>query len=230
MCYRVSTPKKADLKKQLGKDITIKDYRPHYHAAGFSHPELPVMISSEPGAVQAVTWGFTPENFSQDEAVKFFKSAYSLNAKAESIFTQPLYKGAAVAGKRCLIFVDGFFEWKHEQKAGKVDKVPHYIQMPNHKPFAFGGLWAERDGELTCNILTTPANELMATIHNSKKRMPFILPEDNWELWLDKKAEPAEVKKIIHKYPEGFLEAHEISRKITTKGAETDVPEIQEAI
>lgn len=225
MCYHVSTPSKAVLKKYLGEGITIDDYQPHYHSTGFKHEALPAILSIQPNKVLAVTWGFTPEQMDDAEATRFFKGAYSLNAKAETIFTQPLYKYAA-AYKRCITIVDGFFEWKHEGE----EKIPHYIQMPDHKPFALAGLWADRGGELTLNILTTPANELMASIHNTKKRMPFILPEDHWELWLDTSANEADVKKIIHKFPEGLLDAHEISRMITQKGVDSDVPDVQEKI
>ncbi len=229
MCYRASTPNKKALAELLGREVWVNDYKAHYHTSGFDHPDLPVMLSSDQKSVQPVIWGFVPENSTNEDAVKFFKSAYSLNAKAETIFTVPMYRNVA-PHKRCLIFVDGFFEWKHTGSGKIMDKVPYYIQMPDHKPFALGGLWSERDGEKHCNILTTVANELMTTIHNSKKRMPFIVPEVAWETWLNINATIDAVQQIIHPFPEGYLEAHEISRMITKKGVEKDVAAVQEAV
>ncbi len=37
---------------------------------------------------------------------------------------------------------------------------------------------------LTYTILTTEANELMAEIHNNKKRMPVVLNNEHHALWL----------------------------------------------
>jgi putative SOS response-associated peptidase YedK len=39
-------------------------------------------------------------------------------------------------------------------------------------------------------MITTEANELMAEIHNTKKRMPLILSPDNEKLWLDASISP----------------------------------------
>ena len=53
-----------------------------------------------------------------------------------------------------------------------------------------GGIWSEwtdkTTGEIikSYSIVTTEANELMAEIHNNKKRMPVILEPDQEENWL----------------------------------------------
>ena len=151
----------------------------------------------------------------------------TLNARSETLFTTPMYRSAA--SNRCLVFVDGFFVWKHEGK----EKLPHYIQMPEHGVFTLGGIytkWRDKEGgELTtCSIITTPANELMTTIHNSKKRMPLILPKNAWSAWLDPKAKREHIEHLMRSYPEGALEAREISKLITTRGVETNVPEVQQ--
>ena len=45
----------------------------------------------------------------------------------------------------------------------------------------------KQTGELlkTYTIITTEANELMSEIHNSQKRMPFILIKENEFEWLN---------------------------------------------
>lgn len=232
MCYHVSTPKKKDLKKILNADpIVIDDYESHYHITGFAHPQLPALLQKDPGRVQNAVWGFIPAWAKPEQTKELMVK--TLNARAETIFSTPMFRNAA-PGHRCLIFVDGFFEWKHEKVAGKLQKVPHYIQMPDHKPFALGGLyshWIDKteSGEVitTCSIVTTEANELMATIHNSKKRMPLVLDERDWGRWLDPTATEDQVKEVMRPFQDGKLDAQEISRMITVKDVNTDIPEIQ---
>jgi len=36
---------------------------------------------------------------------------------------------------------------------------------------------------IACSIVTTFANELMSDIHNSAKRMPFVVKEELWTAW-----------------------------------------------
>ena len=53
--------------------------------------------------------------------------------------------------------------------------------------FAFAGIWdcwKDRSGTAveTCLILTTTPNALTSAVHN---RMPVILGQDNYDLWLD---------------------------------------------
>lgn len=70
--------------------------------------------------------------------------------------------------------------------------------------FAFAGLWESSrrdDGEIveSFTIITMPANELMAEIHNSKKRMPLILAKDAYQIWLAGSA--AEAENCLEPYP-----------------------------
>lgn len=233
MCYHVSTPGKKELKEQY-PDFTISDYDQYFHTSAYTHPGLPAALTTSPDKIQPVQWGLIPF-WAKDESQASDLMKKGVNARSETAFTTPMFRSSA-AGHRCLIFVDGFFEWKHEKKGGKVEKIPHYIQMPDHKPFTLGGLWSswtdKQTGELhlTCAILTTDANELMATIHNSKKRMPLILGEDAWSVWLDPEAPRKEVEKVMVKFPEGYLEARQITKRITARGVDTNVPEVQAAV
>jgi len=104
-----------------------------------------------------------------------------INARAETVLTKPAFKGA-FARRRCLLPADGFYEW---QRTG-TGKRPWYIQRADGAPMAFAGLWEvwhSPTGEAlrTCTIITTPANPLMAPIHD---RMPAILEPSDWRAWL----------------------------------------------
>jgi putative SOS response-associated peptidase YedK len=53
--------------------------------------------------------------------------------------------------------------------------------------FAFSGIWdswRNPEGNVieTCSIMTTTPNALFADVHD---RMPVILPDDVYDLWLD---------------------------------------------
>jgi putative SOS response-associated peptidase YedK len=63
--------------------------------------------------------------------------------------------------------------------------------LPHHELFAIAGLWSQwedtSNGEIifSYTMVTTEANELMAKIHNTKKRMPLILTPENEKAWLE---------------------------------------------
>jgi putative SOS response-associated peptidase YedK len=64
-----------------------------------------------------------------------------------------------------------------------------FITLPDHKPFAFAGLWEtwnkkdEPDSIYkSCTIITTQASESIREIHH---RMPAILKPTVYEPWLD---------------------------------------------
>jgi len=109
------------------------------------------------------------------------KPAGIINARAESIDEKASFK-ESFRRRRCLIPADGFYEW---EKLGKATQ-PHFFQMRNAAPFSFAGIWDEwrSDGAriTSCAIVTTNANELLATIHH---RMPVILPRDAEGEWLN---------------------------------------------
>jgi putative SOS response-associated peptidase YedK len=84
----------------------------------------------------------------------------------------------AFAKRRCLVPVDGFYEWR---KVGK-EKRPYMIGMAGVGPFTLAGLWENwkdpesREWIRTFTIITITANELVSALHDG---MPVIIaPED----------------------------------------------------
>jgi len=107
-----------------------------------------------------------------------------INARSESIAEKISFRNA-FKKRRCLILADGFYEWKGE----KGRKQPMFITVPDHKPFAFAGLWEtwnKKDDPdsiyKSCTIITTQASESIRDIHH---RMPAILKPPAYESWLD---------------------------------------------
>ena len=150
---------------------------------GFSHPNVNVVTDENPKDLQHFMWGLIP-SWAKDDDIK----KYTLNARYETIKTKPSFKNA----KRCLIFADGFYEWKWLDKQGK-KKQKYLIELPNSELFSFAGLydqWIDKQtGEIinSCSIVTTEAKGVMREIHNSKMRMPMIIESNQMEDWLENK-------------------------------------------
>lgn len=175
----------------------------------------------QPDRIQFFHWGLIPFwTKSRDEAEKI--RHHTLNARAETVFDKPSFRHLPLT-KRCLIPASGFFEWRDVAGA----KYPYYIRLaePGREHFCFAGLydtWVDKSsGEVlqTFTILTTEANELMARVHNLKKRMPVILTPEGEEEWLTTKDKEA-VKRLLKPYPAAAMTAHTISKLLTTRGAD----------
>jgi putative SOS response-associated peptidase YedK len=152
-------------------------------------------------------WGYLPPYLKNYEEVKKFRFGYkdangvfqkgftTLNATSEELLNK-MFKEAALK-RRCLVPVHGFFEWMHVMvvgKSGKLlktpEKFPYLIRMRNESEFFLAAIWQpwfNAEIKMTINtfaIATTSANTLMKQIHNSKERMPTILPGNLAEAWL----------------------------------------------
>lgn len=132
-------------------------------------------------AVVRYQWGFQPSWVTAGKDGRPPQRPF--NARAESLATSGLFRDA-FRRRRCLVPVDGFYEWRLEGKA----KTPMRIHDPADGLLALAGLWTGRQDELSgewirsFTIVTTRPNEFMASIHD---RMPVVVPPDAWELWLD---------------------------------------------
>lgn len=150
---------------------------PRYNVAP-TQPVTVVVQRDEGRFVELHRWGLVPA-WADSVAV----GARMINARAETVATSSAFR-ASFLRRRCLIPADGFYEWRRE---GKVKK-PFLIHTRDDRPLAFAGLWAPwRDpstGEwlLSTAVVTTSANAAVAELHN---RMPAILADDEWPLWLD---------------------------------------------
>jgi putative SOS response-associated peptidase YedK len=227
MCYHYSISRSQ---KDILKEIQVeweKPFEPVFHASGFNFPQMPVITSEKPGTVQLYHWGLIPHwEKSLQNADKI--RAQTLNARADSIFTKPAFR--SYTNNRCVVLADGFFEWMEHKKK----KYPHYVHLNEFEVFGFAGLyahWTDKEtGEIlhTFTIITTEANPLMARVHNTKERMPVILPQQEWQHWLDPSLTREQMEEMLHPCDDTGMKAYSISKLITTRGAQTNVPEIRE--
>lgn len=197
---------------------------PRYNVA----PTQPVAVVPNNGhnQMEFFVWGLIP-SWSKDPKI----ATKLINARAETLAEKPSFR-SAFKRRRCLIFSDGFFEWRQEDNK---TKTPMYIRTIDSDgqivPFAFAGLWEVwhspyGDEVPSCTIITTEPNELMATIHN---RMPVILPPDTWTEWLEPAERPADkLQHLLTQYPAERMVAHAVSTAVNN--AKNDAPEIVEPV
>ncbi len=183
MCYQTRLIKKREEiaeRFRIAQIGNLNDYEPIEFFKAFDYPKTPVITNQNPNKIEMYSWGLIPE-WSNNDAIK----QYTLNARIETLKEKPSFKN--VTQNRCLIIADGFYEWQWQNKSGS-KKIKYLITLPNEELFAFAGIysqWVDFYNSVvnSYSIITTQANELMSTIHNTKKRMPVILKikdENNW--------------------------------------------------
>jgi putative SOS response-associated peptidase YedK len=171
-------------------------------------PTMQVYAAAEHDGERILTsfrWGLVPF-WAKDLKI----GARAINARAETAADKPMFRDA-FAQKRCLIPLDGFYEWERKEKG----KLPHYIHSTDGSPLSAAGLWSswkdKTTGErvLTCTILTGEPNQVLAPLHD---RMPVILPEESWDEWLDRENTDVDaLTKLMTVYPSDRMVEYPVS-------------------
>lgn len=217
---------KAHLQKRFNAVLVEEDYfGPVYVQSAFEFPKWPVITSENPDKIRFFNWGLIPAWIRDtDSALKF--RINTINARSETIYEKPAFRQAA-ANRHCLVLADGFFEFREID--GK--KYPYFIRLVAGRLFAIAGLyeyWINQEtGERipTFTLITTEANKLMETIHNRKKRMPVILTEEFEREWL----KPGRAGEgLLTPFKDSLMEAWPVSRLITSRETDRNVPQVQE--
>lgn len=230
MCYDIKATYEAQLKraKRRGDLAAIEEIAeklipltnlPLYHASGFSHPKLLIYTNHKPNFPVVATWGLVPQWVINTEQLKSLWNN-TLNARVETLFYKAAFKDS-IKHKRCIIYIDGFYEHHHYEK----NTYPFYIYRKDKMPLALAGLYSEwtnpNTGEylLSFSIITTKGNMMMHKIHNSPKlkesRMPAILKEENEDAWLlpdDHELKPKDLQNLITTFPDNNLKAHTVQK------------------
>jgi putative SOS response-associated peptidase YedK len=169
MCGRVTNTKtKEELARHFGIAACRAKLSPNYNGAPTQL--IPCVTNDDPKRISLLKWGFEPS----------WANRLLINAQSETASEIRTFS-KALRERRCLVLVDGFYEWK---RLGKT-KTPLRFVMSSGEPFALAGLWYEPhddDDERTFVILTTSANKLMSKIHD---RMPVILKRSDAPKWLE---------------------------------------------
>lgn len=217
MCFHISlTKKQEDINDRFDAFFREESsYSPYFHLNGFSNALCYIICGEERYLIENATWGLRPINYNSSNLFNL----NTLNAKSETVFKSPLFR-KPILERRCLLIADGFFESK--QVNGK--KYPHYIHLPNNELFAFAGIYNyHKDGTFSCSLLTTKANDFMADIHNTKKRMPLILDQSFENDWLDKNLQEHQLQQLLMEcFISDDFQAHPIKKEFNNSKIDTN--------
>ena len=190
-------------------ELVVDGFEPHYNVA----PRMDVLVVRDRDRVRSLgqmRWGLVPM-WADSPAI----GDRMINARSESVTEKAAFKGA-FERRRCLIPVDGFYEWQ----AGNAKKVPMYIHAADETPLAFAGLWEtwrsepEADPLHTCTVITTAANTTMQAVHD---RMPAVLDPVDWDEWLDR--DPRDLgtlERFLRPAPDDLLTFHPVSTRVNS--------------
>lgn len=227
MCFTVNVNLvKEELEHRYGATLIDPDkYRPSYYYHAFALPVMPVICSDKPSHIRQLTWGLIPSGTKDTDQANIIRFK-TFNARAENLATKPSF--SSVRSKRCIVPVRGFYEWQHTGK----DKIPWYVFRSDSEVMSIAGIyddWVESaTGEVlsTFSIVTTEANELMAEIHNSGKRMPVVLDDISEKKWIDISMPLDDALKLLNPCPPEYLQAYTISKLINNKLVDRNTPEV----
>ena len=185
MCGRFTrfTPA-ADIAKTFSAVTSQVEIQPSYNIAPTR--SIYVVKGGVSRAINELHWGLVPA-WSKDIS----RASSMINARVESVREKPSFRNL-LASNRCVIPVNGYYEWKQVPVKGKVSaKQPFYFSASVESEYchdgmlAIAGLWTTwGNGEelySSCTALTMEATERISIVHH---RMPMLLDNQRLDLWL----------------------------------------------
>ena len=209
MCGRISLfAELGDLASQFrfNPGLIEEAYRPSWNIA----PTTPVLaVMAEDGEHRAgmMRWGFT---FSARRSGGGTPRPL-FNARSETLTERPAFR-AAFAHRRCLVPVNGFYEWRNEGSA----RSPLWVHRTDERPFALAGIYSDGPDAATC-VITCAPNSLMEPIHH---RMPVMLNADDYDAWLATETKPETLNDLLAPREWPGLTARPVSGAVNQAGSD----------
>jgi putative SOS response-associated peptidase YedK len=210
MCGRYVSPEDRAIEAEFNLVNATWTFPPSFNVAPTQ--DVPVIRTDRDGHTEAkaMKWGLIPF-FARGVPPKYS----TINATIEKLTEAATWRGPWSRGQRCILPASGFYEWQ-VLSDGKT-KQPYYITCGDQPIFGFAGLWdssttAEGVKIHSCTIITLPANQVMAEIHNVRQRMPAILSKEDREAWL--KGDHESAFKLLKPYPDELLIARPVSTRV----------------
>ncbi len=186
--------------KDLIKNDMVGALLPKYNIA----PTLPIPTLLNNGNYLYSHFGYLP-SWAKD------KKSMNINARSESIFEKLTFRDS-FRYRRCIIPINGFFEWEVEDK----QKTPYFVKDSKNDYLAIAGVWDEYfDIDLnmkivTVALITCDANEKLGKIHH---RMPVVLEKKDFSKWLYSE-NLKEINSLFNIYPSENLDLYEVSSNV----------------
>lgn len=214
MCGRYSLGKNSDeLQKDFPDFSVLKQLRARFNVSP-GQPIAAWMADPAP-RMDLFSWGLVP-HWARDPAIGF----RMINARAETLMEKPSFK-KALQRRRCLIPMDGYYEWLSVGGAEK--KQPMHYRKTDGSAFAVAGLWDtwhDKEGGfiMSATIITTRPNTLARKIHH---RMPAILREEDYGLWLSSETFGYEsLRRMMDPVAADGFEIYPVSTRVNRAGEE----------
>lgn len=185
MCGRyVLATGASELAAAFGAVDSSLEVRPNWNVA--PSVSVPIVLregSASPNLV-AATWGLD---------APWSDRGLVINARCESVGQKRLF-ARLLAGGRCIVPMDGYYEWRRSTGPGRGSKIPFFIRPRAGLALDIGGTGAalglhDRDaGRMV--LLTRDAPPGVAEIHD---RMPLLADRDLAESWLNGSCDPTDL-------------------------------------
>ncbi len=180
----------------------------------------------EERSLQVMSWGLVP-SWAKDNSMM----AKMINARFETVEEKPSFRSAFLK-RRCIIPMDGYYEWFRPENP-KEKKQPYFIKAKDKPLLAVAGIYESwknpnQENEIltTFSVITTDAKLGLESIHD---RMPVIVPDKNWNAWLDPEFQKKEeIKKLIVTPPQGYFEYFKVGLEVNN--ARNNGPQLMKAI
>jgi len=206
MCGRFTSVTSASaLADFFDADTEVEDSLPNYNVTPTSDVNVVYEDQSGNRRLDLFFWGLVP-SWAESPAV----GSRLINARSETAAVKPSFR-SAFRRKRCIIPVDGFYEWVEVPERRK--KQPVFITGRQSEPLAFAGLWetwspkgSEPGSDMlrSCAILTGLPNGVISPLHD---RMPMILPQRDWKSWLNHhNSDVDQLQLLLQPAPENLLQ------------------------
>jgi|CXWL01.1.fsa_nt_gi putative SOS response-associated peptidase YedK len=204
MCsrYTMKSPAKA-LQDFLALE-EMPSLKPRYNAA--PSQELPIVTALHPRELTWARWGLIP-SWTKGTV----KSGANVNARGETVMTLATFRDS-FAKRRCLVPVDGFYEWKHSGRQA----LPFHVHRRSNGLFTLGGIWdnwrAPNGAQVVSfSIITTPPVPPVNELHD---RMPLVIDKREWKQWLSSPAQGAQA--LIHPWTTEELEVTALDTRVNS--------------
>jgi putative SOS response-associated peptidase YedK len=222
MCGRfvsLATPEALALRFGID-EITVGPQEPRHNVAP-STDVLAILDHDGRRRLGTLSWGYVP-SWAPDPR----SGPRPINARAETVTTSRLYRDA-VRSRRCVVPMDGFYEWHAVADDGpsvRAGKQPYLLTAESSTPFAVAAIrstWRPPEGQAaegealhTVALLTCAATGVAALVHH---RMPLLVPDERLDDWLDPdQRDGASVAHLVDELtarPPGLV-AHPVSTRV----------------
>ncbi len=210
MCGRYRLQKNLDDLVVHFKEVGVPPaFASRYNIAP-TQPSLVLLWDDGKPRWEMMRWGLVPAWSKNDKS-----GGKCINARAETVAAKQSFR-QAFKSRRCLVPASGYYEWTTAAKG----KQPWHFQIKGGGLMCFAGLWERWTSKdpgaaplHTFSIVTCEPSAFASRFHN---RMPVILPECNWDQWLDRDAPSEALHGLLVPYDNEGLEAWPVTTRMNT--------------